>query len=73
MLRCRRRAALNERLHHLEIARLGNNAEHVNGFAVETFIVGPQQQPIERDLYFVPRRTLSEYTRLARINGSVID
>ncbi|WP_430304925.1 DUF2958 domain-containing protein [Pseudomonas mosselii] len=36
-------------------------------------IVGPQQQPIERDLYFVPRRTLSEYTRLARINGSVID
>ncbi len=36
-------------------------------------IVGPQARPIERDLYFVAQRTLSEYTRLARINGSVID
>ncbi|EMM5787325.1 DUF2958 domain-containing protein [Pseudomonas aeruginosa] len=36
-------------------------------------ILGPQARPIERDLYFVARRTLSEYTRLARINGSVID
>ena len=36
-------------------------------------ILGPQARPIERDLYFVARRTLSKYTRLARINGSVID
>ncbi|MBF8721817.1 DUF2958 domain-containing protein [Pseudomonas guariconensis] len=36
-------------------------------------ILGPQARPIERDLYFVALRTLSEYTRLAHINGSVID
>ena len=36
-------------------------------------IVGPLKLPIERDLYFTAKRTLSEYTRLARINGSIID
>ena len=36
-------------------------------------IVGPFKLPIERDLYFTAKRTLSEYTRLARINGSIID
>ncbi|MGQ0701157.1 MAG: DUF2958 domain-containing protein [Panacagrimonas sp.] len=36
-------------------------------------IAGPRNQPIERDLYFVAQRTLSEYARLARINGSIID
>jgi hypothetical protein len=29
-------------------------------------IVGPRKQPVMRDLYFQPTRTLSEYTRLAR-------
>lgn len=36
-------------------------------------IVGPLKRPIERDLYFTAKRTLSEYTRLARMNGSIID
>ena len=36
-------------------------------------IVGPLKLPIERDLYFTAKRTLSEYARLARINGSIID
>lgn len=36
-------------------------------------IVGPLKQPIARDLYFTAKRTLSEYTELARINGSFID
>ncbi|HGM5077141.1 TPA: DUF2958 domain-containing protein [Serratia marcescens] len=36
-------------------------------------ILGPTGRPIARDLYFVAQRTLSEYTRLARLNGSVID
>jgi hypothetical protein len=36
-------------------------------------IVGPLKRPIERDLYFTPTRTLSDYARLARINGSIID
>lgn len=36
-------------------------------------IAGPLKLPIERDLYFIAQRTLSEYTRLARINGSIID
>lgn len=35
-------------------------------------IVGPLKQPIARDLYFTAKRTLSEYARLARINGSFI-
>lgn len=36
-------------------------------------IVGPLKLSIERDLYFVAKRTLSEYARLARLNGSIID
>lgn len=36
-------------------------------------IVGPLKRSIERDLYFVAQRTLSEYAQLARINGSIID
>lgn len=36
-------------------------------------IVGPLKLPVERDLYFVATRTLSEYTRLAQRNGSIID
>ncbi|WP_345797197.1 DUF2958 domain-containing protein [Castellaniella sp. MT123] len=36
-------------------------------------IVGPLKLPIERDLYFVAKRSLSDYARLARINGSIID
>ena len=36
-------------------------------------IVGPLKLPVERDLYFVTTRTLSEYTRLAQRNGSIID
>ena len=36
-------------------------------------ICGPLNQPIERDLYFIARRSLSEYARLARDNGSITD
>lgn len=36
-------------------------------------IVGPRNQPILRDRYFQPTRTLSEYTQLAQINGSILD
>lgn len=36
-------------------------------------IVGPLKLPVERDLYFVAKRSLSDYARLARINGSIID
>ena len=36
-------------------------------------IVGPLRLPIKRDLYFVAKRALSDYARLARINGSIID
>ncbi len=36
-------------------------------------IVGPLKLPIERYLYFVAQRMLSDYARLARINGSIID
>ncbi len=36
-------------------------------------IVGPLGRPVMRDLYFRATRTLSEYTRLARINGSIMD
>lgn len=38
-----------------------------------TSIVGPRDQPIERDLYFTAARTLSEYVRLAQENGSITD
>ncbi|MBC9250974.1 hypothetical protein A9179_11855 [Pseudomonas alcaligenes] len=36
-------------------------------------IVGPLKRPIMRDLYFRAARTLSEYTRLAQLNGSIMD
>ncbi|MCY1260393.1 hypothetical protein D9M68_355200 [compost metagenome] len=36
-------------------------------------IVGPLKRPVMRDLYFRATRTLSEYTRLAQLNGSIID
>ena len=36
-------------------------------------IVGPRQQPVVRDRYFRAVRPLSEYLRLARENGSVLD
>ncbi len=36
-------------------------------------IVGPLKLPVERDLYFAAKRTLSDHARLARINGSIID
>ncbi len=36
-------------------------------------IRGPLNQPIERDLYFAPRRSLSEYVRIAHDNGSICD
>ena len=36
-------------------------------------IVGPRQQPIQRDLYFRALRPLSEYFRLAQHDGSIPD
>ncbi|MBN8713840.1 MAG: DUF2958 domain-containing protein [Xanthomonadales bacterium] len=36
-------------------------------------IVGPLNRPVLRDQYFQPMRTLSEYTRLARLNRSILD
>ncbi|MGB3882265.1 MAG: DUF2958 domain-containing protein [Diaphorobacter nitroreducens] len=36
-------------------------------------IVGPLKQPVLRDLYFWPRRTLSEYTRIAGRDGTILD
>ncbi|WP_219953232.1 DUF2958 domain-containing protein [Dickeya zeae] len=36
-------------------------------------IVGPHQQPIQRDLYFRASRPLSEYVRLAQRDGSIPD
>ena len=36
-------------------------------------IVGPRQQPVLRDRYFHPTRTLSEYTRLAERDGAIPD
>ncbi|HFF8538780.1 TPA: DUF2958 domain-containing protein [Raoultella ornithinolytica] len=36
-------------------------------------VVGPRQQPILRDKYFRASRSLSEYVRLAQIDGSVPD
>ncbi len=36
-------------------------------------IVGPRQKPIQRDLYFHASRPLSEYVRLAQIEGSIPD
>jgi len=36
-------------------------------------IVGPRKQPVMRDRYFQPARTLSEYTELARRDGAIPD
>ena len=36
-------------------------------------IVGPLQKPVIRDLYFRASRPLSEYVRLAQIDGSIPD
>ncbi|WP_164227203.1 DUF2958 domain-containing protein [Stenotrophomonas maltophilia] len=36
-------------------------------------IVGPQQRPVLRDLYFQATRPLSEYVRLAQRDGSIPD
>lgn len=36
-------------------------------------IVGSHQEPIRRDLYFRASRPLSEYVRLAQIDGSIPD
>jgi len=36
-------------------------------------IVGPLQKPVLRDLYFHASRPLSEYVRLAQIDGSIPD
>lgn len=36
-------------------------------------ICGPMNLPVERDLYFKPRRRLSEYTERARADGSIND
>jgi hypothetical protein len=36
-------------------------------------IVGPLNRPVLRDQHFQPTRTLSEYTRLAQLNGSILD
>lgn len=38
-----------------------------------TSIVGPQQRPVLRDLYFQAARPLSEYARLAQRDGSIPD
>ncbi|MFC5580979.1 DUF2958 domain-containing protein [Rhodanobacter terrae] len=36
-------------------------------------IVGPLNQPVLRDRYFQATHCLSEYTRLAKRNGSILD
>lgn len=36
-------------------------------------IVGPRQQPVMRDRYFQAVRPLSEYLRLAKESGSILD
>ncbi|MBF8663766.1 DUF2958 domain-containing protein [Pseudomonas aeruginosa] len=36
-------------------------------------IVGPLKRQVARDLFFRATRTLSEYTRLAQLNGSIMD
>lgn len=36
-------------------------------------IRGPLKLRVERDLHFTPKRTLSEYTRLAQADGSIND
>lgn len=36
-------------------------------------IVGPRQQPVMRDRYFQPTRSLSEYVRVAEQDGAIPD
>nr|WP_315593597.1 DUF2958 domain-containing protein [uncultured Cupriavidus sp.] len=36
-------------------------------------IVGPRKRPVLRDLYFRATRPLSEYVRLAQLDGSIPD
>ncbi|QEA14330.1 DUF2958 domain-containing protein [Comamonas flocculans] len=36
-------------------------------------IVGPRRQPVMRDCYFQPTRTLSEYARLSEQDGAIPD
>ena len=36
-------------------------------------IVGPQKRPVLRDLYFRATRPLSEYVRMAQLDGSIPD
>ena len=36
-------------------------------------IVGPRKQPVMRDQYFQPTRTLTQYTRLAQRDGAIPD
>jgi len=36
-------------------------------------IVGPNKLPVMRDRYFQAVRPLSEYLRLAQVNGSIVD
>jgi len=36
-------------------------------------IRGPLGLPVERDMYFMPKRRLSEYAALARDNGSTLE
>ena len=36
-------------------------------------IVGPRRKPVQRDQYFLASRPLSEYVRLAQIDGSIPD
>lgn len=37
------------------------------------FIVGPRKQPVMRDQYFQPTRTLTQYARLAQREGAIPD
>ena len=36
-------------------------------------IVGPRKQPVMRDQYFQPTRTLAQYARLAQRDGAIPD
>ena len=45
---------------------------HVKLSGLES-IVGPRGQPVLRDRYFRPTRSLCDYARLARAHGSIVD
>ena len=57
------------------LADLGFGCPELGSFSLSEIasVRLPGGLSIERDLYFVAKRTLSEYARLARINGSIID